>query len=232
MGEKTSAHLAELTLLRHAQARFASNDYDRLSPLGQEQARLLGQWLRESGQRFDRVALGSMRRHRETLAAMAESLAELPAADVLPGLNEYDFGVLLKAYAQENEVPPDLHSDRRTHFRTLRLCLRLWARDALPHSHLEETWAAFHGRVRDALDRLTDPARGERVLAVTSGGPIATMVMEVLGLQPDGAFDLNLQIRNASQTRLIFTGKRRYLNSFNSLPHLEQAGREALISYS
>ena len=46
-----------LTLVRHGQASFFQEDYDQLSPLGEQQARLLGEhWVRQ-GVRFDEIAV-------------------------------------------------------------------------------------------------------------------------------------------------------------------------------
>ncbi|HEX5612745.1 MAG TPA: phosphoglycerate mutase family protein, partial [Burkholderiales bacterium] len=47
--------MAELYLVRHAQASFGTEDYDRLSELGRRQARWLGEYFAERGMRFDRV---------------------------------------------------------------------------------------------------------------------------------------------------------------------------------
>ena len=60
--------MAELWLVRHAQASFGTDDYDRLSELGHRQSRWLGQWFADRDIVFDRVVTGSLRRHRETLA--------------------------------------------------------------------------------------------------------------------------------------------------------------------
>ena len=37
--------MANLFLVRHGQASFGADDYDRLSPTGHEQSRLLGEYL-------------------------------------------------------------------------------------------------------------------------------------------------------------------------------------------
>jgi phosphohistidine phosphatase SixA len=66
--------MGELVLIRHGQANSAANDeagYDRLSELGHQQARWLGDWLRAHEAPFDRVLMGSLRRHRETAEAWA-----------------------------------------------------------------------------------------------------------------------------------------------------------------
>ena len=58
-----------LCLVRHAQASFLTQDYDRLSPLGHEQSRLLGEYCVRHDLHFDRAIIGPRRRHRETAEA-------------------------------------------------------------------------------------------------------------------------------------------------------------------
>ena len=47
--------MAEIVMVRHGQAAFASDDYDRLTDIGWEQARLLGEYFRVLDQSFDAV---------------------------------------------------------------------------------------------------------------------------------------------------------------------------------
>ncbi|MEM7685167.1 MAG: phosphoglycerate mutase family protein [Pseudomonadota bacterium] len=61
----------ELWLVRHGQAAFASDDYDRLTDLGWQQARWLGEHLRGMEVGFDRIASGTLRRQRETAEAVS-----------------------------------------------------------------------------------------------------------------------------------------------------------------
>ena len=66
--------MGQVHFVRHGQASFGTDDYDRLSPLGWQQARWLGRHLSETGHRYDAVVSGGMRRHRETAQAIAEYL--------------------------------------------------------------------------------------------------------------------------------------------------------------
>ncbi|MFZ1909239.1 MAG: phosphoglycerate mutase family protein, partial [Burkholderiales bacterium] len=118
--------MAELVLVRHAQAAFGTDDYDRLTELGHRQARWLGEYFGERAIEFDRVVTGTLRRHAETLAGIAEALP-LPAAEAMPGLNEYQADVLLAAHLAGRGLPPLEHAeDRRGHFRVLREALYAW----------------------------------------------------------------------------------------------------------
>jgi len=70
------------------------------------------------------------------------------------------------------------------------------------------------------------------VLLVSSGGPIATAVSQVLQASPEAAVELNMRIRNSAVTEMIFSPKRHTLLSYNSLPHLELPAYADWITYA
>ncbi len=224
--------MAELYLIRHAQAGQIGGEYDQLSELGHHQASLLGAHLASLGLQFDRFASGDLRRQVETLDPLRLELGHRGRAERMPGLNECDFQNLAEAYFLAHEKPADFQADRRVFFRTLRRALLAWSRDALPREYLTETWDQFVGRVEAALSALCDPAKGQRVLAVSSGGAISRVMAQVLGLTPEVSISLNLQIKNSGYSRFIFNGKAIYLHSFNAAPHLEIPERLDLVTYS
>src|SRR5438132_143124 len=97
--------MSVLTLVRHAQASFPAEDYDRLSELGQTQAALLGEHWARRRQRFDEVYSGPRLRQRHT-AELAGALcrrAGLPWPDLtaLDELDEYDLNGLVHKLAPE-----------------------------------------------------------------------------------------------------------------------------------
>ena len=60
--------MGTLYLVRHGQASFGEADYDRLSPMGHQQSRRLGEYFAGQGLVFDAVITGTLRRHAETFA--------------------------------------------------------------------------------------------------------------------------------------------------------------------
>jgi broad specificity phosphatase PhoE len=91
--------------------------------------------------------------------------------------------------------------------------------------------AEFVAGVREALDHVRANHEGA-VLIVSSGGPIATAVAEVLGAPNAAAIELNMRIRNSAVTEFVFSEKRHSLLSFNTLPHLLGPERADWITYS
>ncbi len=82
--------MGQIYLVRHGQASFGSANYDQLSALGGEQARLLGEWFANCGQRFDRLVTGDLQRHRQTAGSLHGSVAESRAGRNWNGVSTPD----------------------------------------------------------------------------------------------------------------------------------------------
>ncbi|MBT8142171.1 MAG: histidine phosphatase family protein, partial [Gammaproteobacteria bacterium] len=109
--------MAELYLIRHAQASFGAANYDKLSELGHQQSHWLGEHLARHAFDFDTVVLGDMVRHRETLEGLHKGLQshqnfsvlddKIQSATVMPQLNEFDFKAVAEGFLKLNpELTP------------------------------------------------------------------------------------------------------------------------------
>jgi broad specificity phosphatase PhoE len=220
-----------LYLVRHGQASFGAADYDQLSATGTEQCRRLGAYWRERGQAFDAVFTGTLRRHAQSLDAIRDGLgAPLPHVP-LPGLNEYDSEAVVRAiHPGPISVPTDAEGVKQ-HFRLLRQGLLAWMRgEAQPQGM--PAHAEFAAGVADALERVLAVGAGKQVLIVSSGGPIATAVSQVLATPPETFVELNLRIRNSAVTEFAFNPKRHHLVTFNTLPHLDTVAGRELVTHA
>ncbi len=216
--------MAELLVIRHAQASFGADDYDRLSDLGHLQAKLSGDALRASGWVPDRLVTGTLTRQHQTLASMG--FAQAP--ETHSGLNEYDFHDLLSVRF-EGDVPDLVRHDRKTHFRTLRDTILDWQAGGLAGAR--ESWRDFVGRVEAARKFATD-TEARRVLVISSGGPIGQLVSASLGAPAPQMMALNLQVKNTSWTTFFFNRSTFMLHEFNATPHLSAQNRADLLTYS
>ena len=234
--------MGTLYLVRHGQASFGAADYDCLSELGERQCRELGRYFAARGIEFEAVLVGTLRRHRQSLAALADGYGALPDGlpdglpDVLPdalswpGLNEYDADAIVQAVHPEPLPRAETPEQVRHHFRLLREGLARWmagstAPAGMP-SHPE--WRAG---IVGALDHVR-AKHANNVLIVSSGGPIATAVGHVLGTTAETTIELNLRLRNSALTEFAFTPKRHSLVAFNHLPHLDHAERRDWATYA
>jgi len=222
--------MGTLYLVRHGQASLGAADYDQLSPLGTRQCHALGEYLAERGLQFEAVLRGSLRRHGQSLAALSAGHGKLPAAQEWPGLNEYDGEALVRAI--HTGPAPDTHTPEgyREHFRLLRSALQAWmAGESSPQGMPRYT--AWVAGITAALDHVRTQHSGD-VLVVSSGGPIATIVGQVLGTPAAATIELNMRIRNSALTELAYTPKRFALVAFNHVPHLDSAARREWVTYS
>ncbi|MBK0328465.1 histidine phosphatase family protein [Rhodobacteraceae bacterium F11138] len=216
--------MAEVLVIRHAQASFGADNYDRLSDLGHRQSALAGKALRQSGWKPDRLITGTLNRQHETLAGMGFD----QEPETHPGLNEYDFHDLLSVRFG-GQVPDPVRHDRKTHFRTLRETILDWQRGGLQGA--SESWQDFAQRV-EAARRFAVHTDARRVLVISSGGPIGQLVASSLGAPDARMVALNLQVKNTSWTRFFFSKQNFILHEFNSTPHFSTPENAKLLTYS
>jgi len=216
-----------LWLLRHAQASFASDDYDRLSERGHHQADLAGRRLRDTGS-ITRVVHGSLRRQADTALAALGPLAR--NADVDHRWDEFDQERLLVGQLAPAERPDGAaRYDPIAMAAAIDLAVQRWAQpgdDADPAA--DEGFDAFRRAAEDAMESVWAAASGVTV-AVTSAGVIAAIVARLLGVPASGWPALNRVMVNASLTKLVHGRRGTHLVSFNDHAHLEHD--RSLVSY-
>jgi broad specificity phosphatase PhoE len=231
-----------LTLVRHGQASFNSDDYDRLSALGARQAqRLAAHWLHQ-GERFDVVVTGTLQRQQQTEqhlgAAFAEAGVAWPHAERHEGLNEFPAERVVRKLAPELCLRD--RSVRRCYRRyarggedaeeslmelVQRVC-EYWVREDY-FTPLPVRWPHFRDQVGEVLSALSArAAAGERVLAITSGGVISVALSAVSGDPVEGAIASNWSIHNGSLTRFrALDGGGLAIDRRADIEHLDEALR-------
>ena len=226
-------------LVRHGQAAFGTDHYDRLTERGETQARLLGAWFAARGLRFDAVFSGTLQRQVDTARCLLQGHPQLGADrphEQFRALDEYDPAALLRAHGGAAPAPDEAAARRdpdvvREHFRRLRDALVAWAEARIEPQGMP----AFEDFQRDAVAALIEARQrfpDGHVLIVSSGGPIAACVCAALRAPPAVAVELNLRIRNASLTEFATSMRRHHLLSYNGVPHLESQADAALITYA
>jgi broad specificity phosphatase PhoE len=101
-----------LFLVRHAQASFLEQNYDKLSALGEAQACHLGEYWARRQIVFDRVCAGPCVRQKDTLRlvsnAYSKTSLKFPDPLVLPEFDEYQGEAVL-----ERSLPGLMENDQR-----------------------------------------------------------------------------------------------------------------------
>ena len=72
---------------------------------------------------------------------------------------------------------------------------------------------------------------GSRVVLSTSGGVIAVALQRALSLPDEQVIACNWMIHNSSVTRLVYSGSRVSMGTFNNLAHLDTPQLRSLITF-
>ncbi len=222
--------MGTLYLVRHGQASFGADDYDVLSPLGHRQSLRLGEYFKGKGVTFEAALTGTLNRQRLTFAGICEGLGAGLQATPWPELNEYDSAAVIGAIHPYPLARPDTPELYKHHFRLLKDGLAQWMAGVVSPRGMP-SYNGFVAGVTGALDHIRSHYDGH-VLLVSSGGPIATAVGQVLGTSPETTIELNLGIRNCSVTEFAFTPKRHRLVTFNTLPHLDAPEHAGWVTFA
>lgn len=233
--------MGEIYLVRHGQASFGADDYDQLSDRGHEQGRILGRWHAALGVTVDGVALGNMKRHRQTAEAWATEVPNAPAPTtwtIDPGFDEYDHReMLLRAHPEAADAAglkrwlAASAPSRQVFQEIFEAAMARWM-SGRHDGDYRESWPQFLGRCTGALDTLVARAgASKRLMVFTSGGTISAICQSLLDLPPTRVAELNWSLVNGGVTKLFYRGSRLSLSTLNNYSHLEQGGDSALVTY-
>jgi broad specificity phosphatase PhoE len=226
-----------LTFVRHGQASFLADNYDKLSDLGEDQARRLGEYWADRAVKIDTVYAGPLVRQRTTADRAAEAYAHRglpwPEVHILDDLEEFPADTLGKKImpqliAEDPAIAQSLMAfqnatetrERERHFqRAFEIVADYWIQGRFDDD--VESWKSFQTRVERALTHMTSDAhRGQHVVAFTSGGPTALAARYALDATPKAAMALAWTLRNGSISEFLFSNDRFTLQTYNGLPYL------------
>jgi broad specificity phosphatase PhoE len=233
-------------LVRHAQASYLEPNYDKLSKLGEAQARLLGEYWARQKFGFDRACTGPCTRQKDTLllvsAEYRKTDIQFPDPLELSEFDEYQGEAVLERSLPEllesDQNIRDLHSalqsaseysERRAASQKLfEAVIGKWVRGTISPPGVE-TWPEFCDRVNSGLTKfLSAGSRGEKAVIFTSGGPVAVAMQRALQLSAEKTLSVSWMSRNSSWSEFLYSGERFTLSSFNSHPHVDDA---AMLSH-
>jgi len=236
--------MSTLLVVRHGQASFGSADYDRLTPLGEEQATRLGGYLAAQGVKIDLTFTGPRKRQRDTLRLLLEAGraagAEWPDPEELPGLDEYPAELLarralpriMQSDAEARELfggnAHALVTDARRFQRVFEKIMMGWLAGEIDTDG-SETWGDIAGRDRGALRHAMDKTgRSRTALVVTSAGPTSIAAQVAMELSDAMALKTSWIVANTGVCDLRFRDGQTTLYAFNGLPHLPE---RRLVTY-
>ncbi|GAB2690962.1 histidine phosphatase family protein [Aliiglaciecola aliphaticivorans] len=232
--------MTAIYLIRHGQASFGQQNYDKLSDIGHQQAKLLGHSLQTRIGKFDNVFLGSMLRHKQTLqnclSAMS-SVVDESNWNIDANWNEYDHNDIIAQMGPEFADAPSVKNwilaqeNPKVAFEQLfNDAMNRWMSGQHCNEYVE-SWQQYLNRVKGALENVLDKAKGAKKVAIfTSGGPISVISQYLLGVPADNVMQVNWTLVNCGITKLIHTQSRVFLSTLNDHSHFE-GEHKSLITY-
>jgi len=230
--------MSGIFLVRHGQANAGGEDYDLLSPLGQEQALRLGTWAAHNQLEVRTVVTGGLRRQKESAQFFLEGLGRSgPQPEIKEdrGWDEFSPQVW-KAIATElahrdaafaHDLARFQSERHRAGMRRATLFYRLTARilqnwqeglEPVADGQALESYAAFEARVAEARQRVFGRARGIQFV-FSSGTPIALCLHHLLA-QKTNALGWLCWIWNTSVSQFQRLQGNYQAVAVNTLPHL------------
>jgi broad specificity phosphatase PhoE len=234
--------MASIYLIRHGQASFGAQDYDKLSELGRRQATLTGQYLRDTGAGFDAAYCGTLRRQRDTaqlvLAAQPDAVPLHEDARLDEVRNDEHVEHLLPIVAEQR---PDIRAlveggfaSSKHYQKIIDAVFNYWVSPECRVPGIQ-SWDDYAGGVRSMLrDIVAEQGSGKSTAVFASGGTIAVFVAAVLGLPGEATYQFYEPVFNCSVTQLFYSRERVSLSYFNDCSFLRllsaQTG-EQLVTY-
>ncbi|MFC6166455.1 histidine phosphatase family protein [Acinetobacter terrestris] len=216
--------MTTIYLIRHGQASFGAESYDKLSPNGELQAKLLGQYFNQILKEEPYVVAGSMQRHQQTAnLALAECFPDTPIMTD-NAWNEFNHQQVFAQYEPRFNEPHLLKQDveneanpRAYLAKIFEGAIERWTGGDYHHEY-DESWPNFKSRVESALQNLSDElakTKPRYAVVFTSGGVISVAAGKLLELNANRTFALNWAITNTSMTTLRLVGNEPQLLSLN-----------------
>lgn len=228
--------MGTIHLVRHGQASahavgddFLETDYDKLTPVGVAQARIVGSKLAHILRPHEKVALrsGPLSRQLDTAHSIAAELSQIRCSNSRSSAHEH---------GTETEITLPCHIDvgwseypleiLKPQFKTFRE--RKEPVDAI--SSALKQWTASGDRAFEVFTdavlnsfraAIAESDRESRFIIATSGGPIGLCTAYSLGLPLENWVDLTTRIPNGSITTFHARNGQAILSTFNDYSHLQ-----------
>ena len=221
--------MTEIYFIRHGQASFGSENYDRLSPLGIRQSELLGKYLAHLGLTFQAVYSGSLVRQVDTARTVIKQLppGSSPALCITDKFDEFDAEAIIT-----DQIDDLVRADPALAEAAARVDSDFDAFKLIFDMAIQRV-AAVPGRAhRLGIDRVVaENGTQRRITVFTSGGTISVVLQLALQLATAETLQLGWEIYNTSVSVLGYQKGRLHLKAFNSIAHLEQIRNPDLITY-
>ncbi|MCR9145217.1 MAG: histidine phosphatase family protein [bacterium] len=224
--ENESQSKRKLYLIRHGQA--GGEKYNKLTPLGEKQARALGVYFARQKIQVDLAATGTLERQRETYQLFAEAFTSEtgrppPEPTVVPGLDEITPDIWFTLGEELRHKDPEFRGDfkqwlgslresekrgvaKEAYINVLTQVIEVWVKGDYEASDIE-SFQDFYERVLGTRAQLpgtqanSDADGGSPardLVVISSGTPIALLIGKALGFDLQRSLEFTRRVANTS----------------------------------
>ncbi len=242
--------LTTIYLVRHGQASFNADNYDKLSDKGIVQAQVLGEALSRKMYKPDKVVTGTMFRHLETAEHSLLAFDKAERQDFIQhedaNWNELDHQAILGIYQKEFSTAKGVRSYLETKenakegFQKIFLgAITQWM-NTENNKHYPESFQEFTSRVLKALNQLLESENNSEnnIVIYSSGGPISIIISHLLNIPFSEFIRINMSLVNGGITKIVTPkpeGLRKFfplvLSTLNEHSFYEERQKDNLITY-
>ncbi|MFK7730077.1 MAG: histidine phosphatase family protein [Pseudomonadales bacterium] len=236
--------MATIYVVRHGQASFGAANYDQLSKLGCRQAEVLGHYFRDCDIQFDAVYSGDLQRQQKTAQLAISSQATMPEHHIDSRFNEiqndeqiqYLLPEIIKSQPSIKALVDSGAKDSKSFQKMVEASFNFWVSEQCRDERIQ-SWTDYSSGVRAAMqDAMAANGSGKTIGIFASGGTIATIVAQVLGLGGEHTYRFYEPVINCSVSQLFYSqgGRKVSLSYFNDHSFLDVLGRqmnESLVTY-
>jgi broad specificity phosphatase PhoE len=193
------------------------------------QAQLLGKSFRTRIDDFEKIEVGSLQRHAQTLAEFKHKFRTTATTSVNELWNEYDHQDIIKQFNPRYNSRLYLTLDivrkfnpKRDFLNMFNAAVNRWMSGKFD-SEYKESWTAFQTRTNKALhDLLATLNEDETAIVFTSGGVKSAIIQRLMDLTDDHFMRFNTQLVNSGVTKIVSTKNRTFVSTINDYSHLEK----------
>ena len=203
-------------------------EYDALSPVGIEQAKILGDSFLQRNIIPTKIISGSMQRHRQTMEYCLKKMKLSEMENTIDtDWNEFDHRDIIAKYepryADLNQLKQDIFLDKDPKQKITEVLIGAVSRwTAGLQDDYNESWIAFCKRVHNGLQKIEEATQKDDVVFVfSSGGSISVILQKILDLSVQKTFELQLNIANCSITKIKTSSLGLRVLSFSDHAHFD-----------
>jgi broad specificity phosphatase PhoE len=238
--------VGRVVYVRHGQASLFSDNYDQLSALGQIQSQRIGEFYLNQGLNFDKVFIGPLHRHKQTLEGICSKFPKLKLVQsrVLDGLKEH------QGYKSMQAILPDLVENDKFlrglvsipfqnkeeqilhHIRIYDHFSIRWAKGEFDDllSGRFQSWSAFYAQATIAYEDVWNSTiQGENVLVITSGGPTSVAYGIEKKLNDSDILRFSSKLYNGSMTTFAYEKQGKKVTTANYVDHFSDRELRTLV---